>query len=318
MAGIFWIMAAASLWALDTLIRYPLLGSGYTTVQIVTIEHLILVAVFSPILFRHRERFINASKQDWLAFLVIGGLGSAIGTLAFTKAFSMMNPTLVILLQKLQPLVAIGLAHFILKERITKDFWLWAALCISGSLLMIAPDLKSLFANTDGWYYSAESSFILMGYAFTLVAVIAWGASTVFGKMLSHDGFGPSQITAGRFTMGFLVLIPFYLMNDMPTAVTSPIMSKIAIMVLISGILGMYFYYRGLRQVKARHATLAEMFFPVAAVIINWIYLDIELTTFQVVGAVVLIAGSTGVRLFSDKDSASRDEIEPNRQVIID
>ncbi|MEI8634469.1 hypothetical protein P4S72_25485 [Vibrio sp. PP-XX7] len=48
MTGTFLIMVACLTWAIDTLIRYPLLGAGYSTLQIVFTEHLILVVLTSP------------------------------------------------------------------------------------------------------------------------------------------------------------------------------------------------------------------------------------------------------------------------------
>jgi hypothetical protein len=45
---------------------------------------------------------------------VIGGVGSAIATVAFTESFQFLNPSLVILLQKMQPVVAITLAAIVL------------------------------------------------------------------------------------------------------------------------------------------------------------------------------------------------------------
>jgi drug/metabolite transporter (DMT)-like permease len=44
---------------------------------------------------------------------------------------------------------------------------------------------------------------------------------------------------------------------------------KVTLMVLVSGLLAMYIYYQGLRKISARACTLAEMFFPFMAVIVN-------------------------------------------------
>lgn len=47
----FWpIIAAAFCWALDTLIRYPLIYSGIAAEYIVLMEHLLLTLFFLPVL----------------------------------------------------------------------------------------------------------------------------------------------------------------------------------------------------------------------------------------------------------------------------
>ena len=73
--------------------------------------------------------------------------------------------------------------------------------------------------------------------------------------------------------------------------------SKIALMVLVSGLLAMYLYYQGLRRIPARFCTLAEMFFPLMAVIVNWIFLDKSLSMVQISGGLILIAGSLVIQV---------------------
>ncbi|MDB4838016.1 DMT family transporter, partial [Marinomonas sp.] len=164
MAGTLFIMIACFTWALDTLIRYPLLGAGYSTLQIVLIEHLTLVVFVSPMLWKYRNAFRQMSKNSSLCLFFIGGVGSAIGTLAFTEAFQYLNPTVVILLQKLQPIVAIVLAYWFLKEQIEGQFLRWAAVILLGSFVMMWPDLRGL--NEAQWHYSDDSMSMLKGYGF--------------------------------------------------------------------------------------------------------------------------------------------------------
>ena len=68
-------------------------------------------------------------------------------------------------------------------------------------------------------------------------------------------------------------------------------------MVLVSGLLAMYLYYQGLRRIPARLCTLAEMFFPLMAVIVNWIFLGASLSIVQISGAIILVAGSLIIQI---------------------
>ena len=52
-----------------------------------------------------------------------------------------------------------------------------------------------------------------------------------------------------------------------------------------------------MQRLPARTTAIAEMFFPVAAVGINWVALDASLSALQILGAAVLLAGSTFVAL---------------------
>ncbi|GAB3487343.1 DMT family transporter [Marinomonas epiphytica] len=302
MAGTFFIMVACFTWALDTLIRYPLLNAGYSTLQIVLIEHLVLVLVTAPLLWRYRAEFSAMSKASYGCLLFIGGVGSAIGTLAFTQAFAYLNPTVVILLQKLQPIIAIILAYLFLKERIQANFVQWACVILLGSLVMMWPDLLTL--QGAQWHYASDSTSVIKGYGYTLIAVFAWGAATVCGKYLSHQNISANAIMSGRFVAGLLVLVPLALVDSssLVAMATSDIMLAV-LMALLSGLIGMWFYYRGLRTVPAQMATLAELSFPVFSATINWLVLDMGLTSYQLIGGAMLIFGNIGLRLKEIKAS---------------
>jgi len=296
MLGGLFIILASTLWALDTIIRYPLLGS-VSAERIVFTEHLFLVLMFVPYFWNHFKAFFNLRISTLFYFFVIGVCGSAIATLTFTKAFMLINPSLVILLQKLQPIVAISLASLVLKETIKKEFILWAAVCLIGSVLISSPDIFPNLKNFDFKLVLAENS--IKGYFYTLIAVVSWGASTVFGKKLVSTGHDEKAVMGGRFLFG-LLFMSLYLFSNPHLAkfdLDFVIWGKILLMVLMAGLVGMYFYYRGLSLISAKLCALLEMFFPLAAVAINWIFLGRALEPIQLIGGALLIIGSTLIQL---------------------
>ena len=296
MAGIIFTFSACLLWAADTLIRYPLLFGGSSAQQIVLFEHLFLVAAIIGIFTFQRRKIKFFHRHTLLPFIVIGIFGSALGTLAFTEAFFLANPTVVILLQKLQPVVAVTLACLILKEKINPRFFLWLALALLGSFLLIWPDLSALLSSLKTGSIEHNNQ-VIWGYLLALFAVISWGSATVFGKKLSSQGIDSVDLMAGRFSFGLLGMLPFiFITPSLITTVEINILQKILLLALISGIVGMYLYYQGLKRIPAHWATLAEMFFPVAAIFINWLFLSIEINRIQLLGAITLISASTMVQ----------------------
>jgi len=297
MSGIAFVVGACLLWAIDTLIRYPLLGSGVSTEKIVFFEHLILVLLFLPFLISRRKKIADVEVSHLFFFFMVGGMGSALGTLAFTKAFTYINPTLVILLQKLQPLVAITLAAILLKERIGKQFVLWGGVCLLGSVLMLSEDSFTFIRHLE-WSPDLFSDEKFLGYLFTFIAVFCWGGATVFGKLLSREGYQGREIMAGRFIFGFLTLLPLLYYFPVVTEQMEKItMGKILILALLSGIAGMFLYYQGLKRLSSRLCSLTETFFPFAALIINWIFLDATLGMTQLLGGAILVLGSTMIQV---------------------
>jgi drug/metabolite transporter (DMT)-like permease len=295
--GILLVVLACLFWGLDTLIRYPLVGKGINPVSIVFYEHLILVLLFSvgPIL---KVRRIGELKlADLFSFLVVGGLGSAIATVAFTESFQYLNPSLVILLQKFQPVVAIMLAALVLKEQVHKQFVMWAAVCLFGGLLVSSPDILRFYQLLVADFNLVVSDGALQGYGLAAISICGWAGATVFGKRLSLIGFDTRAIMGGRFLVGFLVLIPFVQWNRSLILPHGEDYVRILIMVLISGALAMWLYYQGLQRISARTTAIAEMFFPFFAIVFNWLFLGKQLTELQLLGGALLVLGSVVIQL---------------------
>lgn len=297
MAGIFFIILACTFWAFDTLIRYPLMQSAVGAIPIVFYEHLILTVIVVIVFFKSSKKVLLVKKRHYFYFFMVGGVGSAIATLAFTRAFYFLNPSLVILLQKFQPIVAIILARYILGERINKLFIAWAAVCLVGGLLVSYEDVMKVFYSKETFQELLFQNNAILGYFLVVISIVGWGSSTVFGKKLGQEGYSDEQIMAGRFIMGFICMIPVAFQMDNIFTHDIEVYGKISLMVLVSGLLAMWVFYQGLRRISARSCSLAEMFFPFMAVIINWLFLDATLTPIQLTGGALLLMGSLVIQL---------------------
>jgi len=293
--GIIFVLLACFFWALDTLIRYPLLFQNVSALKIVFFEHVFLLIFSIVVLNRSWKRLLRATVLDIFYFGMVGILGSAVATLAFTQAFFLINPSVVILLQKLQPLVAISLAALFLKEKLTKRFLFWTGISLIGGFLISYKDIfpKGIF-NFDHLLSSPFSK----GYALALLAVVGWGAATVFGKKLSMRGFSRNELMVGRFFTAFLFLLPFVMSGQEELSMSVDHLSRIFLMAFISGMVAMALYYQGIKQIPAKLCALAETSFPLWAVILNWIFLPgKELTALQLAGGLLLILGATVIQV---------------------
>jgi len=267
--GPYLIFLAAMLWATDAPFRLHLtkeLSSNF----IVLGEHFVDVLFCLPILAMGFAEIKKLNYKDWLAVLFIAIGGSAIASIAFTQAFHYVNPSVAILLQKLQPLIAISLAAGMLKETLTPKFWLWAVVALTGAYLISFAGLKpELFPGE-------KLNPNLMGVGLALLAAFFWGGSTVMGKyVLSTTNF--KIMTSLRFCVAFVFLIILnFAQKTFPkfSSVSGTDWLFIAIIAITSGVVSLFIYYKGLENTKASIATLAELGFPMAAVIINWIFIS--------------------------------------------
>lgn len=281
--GPWLVFFAAMLWATDAPFRVHLtkeLSSSF----IVLAEHFIDVLFILPILWWKRAELKEFGKKEWLAVLFIAIGSSALASVAFTKAFSYVNPSVAIVLQKLQPLIAIGLAASLLKEELRARFWVWAFFAIAGAYVVSFPNLTPKL-------FEGETFNPIMGVALALTATALWGAGTVLGKLvLSKASF--QTMTALRFLLAFVFLLGMNVYEkSFPAfgAVSSKTWLYIVVVAVTSGVVSLFIYYRGLAHTKASIATLAELGWPLAAVLVNYFALDIKLQIPQLLGMGLLL-----------------------------
>lgn len=133
----------------------------------------------------------------------------------------------------------------------------------------------------------------VIGVLYALLAALLWGASTVFGKyVLQKTDF--KLMTALRFVLAFIFLLFLNVTTNSVPALSNVTLIDwvyIVIIAVASGVVALFIYYKGLENTKASVATIAESGFPMAAVIINWIFLDASLVAENAVGGY----GNSGV-----------------------
>src|SRR5439155_20806961 len=106
---------------------------------------------------------------------------------------------------------------------------------------------------------------------FAIAAAALWGGATVFGRYaLATVRF--TTLTALRFTTALPALVILLLVLGGPAAFASYRWSDVPLylaIALIPGLFPMLLYYRGLASTPASLATLAELAFPITAVLLS-------------------------------------------------
>ena len=274
------VAVGAAMWGTDGLLRVPLLEVASPS-QIVLLEHLVLLLYSVPAVVLGWRFFRGLGMAQWISLLVIGWGGSALATLLFTKAFTVGNPTVVILLQKSQPLFAIVLAAVLLRERLGWAYWPCFAVAMVGAYLIS-------FGNLDA--FAALGSAELLAAALALGAALLWGSSTVLGRLVLKD-MPFHALTGARLLLAAPLLAGIVVIQGAVGGLGAAFASepgRVILLALIPGLLGLLLYYRGLTGTRASYATLAELAFPATAVVLNWTFLGVGVSANQVLGFVLL------------------------------
>jgi DME family drug/metabolite transporter len=113
--GVVLVSLAAAMWGLDGLIRKPL-SESTSAYTIVFGEHVFLVLLTLPLLVPAFRSLWRAGPTYVAAGIAIGAGASAIATILFTKAILHGDFITVVVLQKIQPLIAVAGAWIVLRE----------------------------------------------------------------------------------------------------------------------------------------------------------------------------------------------------------
>jgi drug/metabolite transporter (DMT)-like permease len=278
------ISFAATMWGLDGVVLTPRLYN-LDVGLVVFILHALPFVLMHTFLYREYKYLKKFSRKDYLVIFLIALFGGAVGTISIVKALFLINfkeLSVVVLLQKLQPVFAILLASVILKERISKYFVIWASIALIGGYFLTfgfsAPDFKT-------------GSKTAISAMYALLAAFSFGSSTVFSKMILQRY---SYKTATFYRYGFTSLI---MLVYLVIAGNSIHLSRItdinwlifSIIAITTGSGAIFLYYYGLNHVKASVAVMCELFFPMSTIIFDYVFNGSRLSLVQWLSAALMV-----------------------------
>lgn len=288
--GSYLILLCMLIRSTDVFFRFNILKI-ISPIQLIFLEHFIACIVLT--LFWRKFKFIKLNFKEWFSLIFISWGASVGGILFFTLAFMYINPSVVILFQKLQPVVTISLAFLILGERKNYKFFLLASLALFSSYIVAFeftfPSIQLL----------RKKEFI--GAMFSLIAVFLWGSGTVFGKFLLKK-MGSLEVTVYRYYLGliFSAFLAFLIDKALFSNLANNVILGVSYMALFPGLLSLVLYYIGLKSTSASTASILELFFPISSVTIVWIFLDKPLSFIQIIAGFFLIISIFCVSLLKD------------------
>lgn len=275
--GVFLVAVAAAMWATDPLFRKPLAGSIDAT-TIVFGEHVVLVLLTLPLLVPALRALWNAGPRYVLAGILVGAGASAVATILFTQAIIGSRGVLTpVLLQKVQPIVAITAATVILGERPRRGF-VW----------FLLPALAGVWLVTEE-HPLAPHAHGLTPIVEALGAAMLWGLGTVLGRFLGRK-LAFEHVTTVRFAFGLIASAAALPIVHAPVWAGVHDSLWITYLALVTGLLALALYYYGLKRTPAMLASVAELAYPATAVLVGIYAFNAHLRSTQWLGAAIVIA----------------------------
>jgi drug/metabolite transporter (DMT)-like permease len=282
--GAISISIAAMLWGLDGVVLTPRLYNLDVSF-VVFILHALPFLIMHTFLYKQYKYLKSFTVQDITVLLLIALFGGAIGTISIVKALFLVNfkeLSIVVLLQKLQPVFAIALASIILKEKLSRYFILWAGIALLGGYFLTfgleVPNL-STGSNTT------------LAAMYALLAAFAFGSSTVFSKMILQR-YSFKTATFYRYGLTAVVMLIYVLFAGKWqnfSQVTTQNWIIFLIIAFTTGSGAIFLYYHGLNRVKAILAIMCELFFPISTILFDYLINGNRLSVIQWISAAVMV-----------------------------
>jgi drug/metabolite transporter (DMT)-like permease len=273
--GVVLIAAAAAMWGTDALFRKPLAEST-SAGTIVFGEHVVLVLLTLPLIVPAMRALFAAGTRYVLAGIAIGAGASAVATILFTQAFVRGDPITPVVLQKVQPLIVIAAARVMLGEQPRRGFVWFVIPALLGVWLIAFPQPFDVHASG------------LEPIALALGAAVLWGLGTVFGRYLSRRLHFEYVVTV-RFSFGLVASAIMLPILGAPAFASAHDTLWIAYLALVTGAAALSLYYIGLQRTPAMLASIAELAYPVTAVIVGYIAFGATLRWTQWLGVIVTV-----------------------------
>ncbi len=275
------IIIAALLWALDGVIRRHLYS--LPPITIIFFEHLVGLVILTLFIWKKIKGEKIGKREMWL-LLLVAILSGLFGTLWFTTALlkvHFISFSVVFLLQKLQPIFAIGSASIFLKEKLDKRYIKWALLAILAAYFVTFP---------NGYVNLQTGEGVITAALYAFGAAFAWGTSTTFSKMiLTKVSHSASTFYRFLFTsvIAFIIIIVLGYKSSL-TSVTLPQFGLFTLIAVSTGMVALMIYYRGLARTPVHISTILELTFPFIAIFIDMTLYHTSLSVLQWIAAVTL------------------------------
>ncbi len=278
------VILAAILWGVDGIVLRP---SLYTlpVILVVMIESSAAALIMTPFFINQFPKLKQLNYKEWGSLIGVAVLGGAVGTLAITKALfyvEYINLSVVVLIQKLQPVFAIALAALLLKERLPKIFIKWAVIALIGAYFMT-------FGAHIPRLNASDKTLLAAGFA--LLATISFASSTVLSKRLLRK-IDFHFATYLRFLVTAILMILLAVSTqkiEFVHQVTRHQWMIFLFIVLFTGAPAIFLYYFGLRQIPASVSTICELAFPISAILLEYVLYKKYLSLAQWLGTIVLL-----------------------------
>ncbi|MBM3472206.1 MAG: HAMP domain-containing protein [Armatimonadetes bacterium] len=222
-------------------------------------------------------------RRDWIALIFVGGFGSALGALLFTKALETAPAGVVNALSKTAPIFVAFIAYYTLRERISSVRFTLVFVMVAADVLIGLGEYKAAATSELGLRLGGDVLAVLAGLSRALAEILSKG---------TLRRFSPTTVALARFGVGAVVGAIACIGGGAWGELAHLSLRGWLILIGLGGIctsLSMSIYLRGLAEAQAHVAVSLRLLGAIVTVIFSWVILQESLHPLHVAGIAILV-----------------------------
>lgn len=221
--------------------------------------------------------------KRFLLLSIISGVTVVANWVLLFSAFSKASITIATVTYHTQPFMLVGLGVLFLSERITATKLTWLALAFLGMILVVQARGAGGVGGTD----------YLLGIAMSLGAAFLYAVTVILVKQLK--GTPPHLVAMMHVIVGSFMLLPLMQWQIMPE--TSMQWTSVIALGLLCTTIMYIIMYDAFQKLQTSLTGALSFVYPVAAIVVDYIAFDRQLTLGQWLGSGAILFGACAMTL---------------------
>jgi drug/metabolite transporter (DMT)-like permease len=288
--GYAMVLAATCLWGVNGTVSKGILSAGLSSPRLTEVRSTGAAVALGAALLLAQPWRLRVRRGELRFLVTFGILGLALVQWLYFFAIHRLEIGIALLIQYTAPVLIALWARFVAKERVRRRIWVALILALAGLSLVV-----------ELWQgFSLDA----------LGTVAALGASVAFALyILLAEHAVELRDPVSLLCLGFAIAAAFWAVVQpwwsFPTGVidddvqlegalvstTTPVWLLMVTMIVLGTILPFLLLVGALRHISATRVALTAMFEPVAGAVVAYAWLGEELSSLQIAGGAVVLAG---------------------------
>jgi drug/metabolite transporter (DMT)-like permease len=269
------------IWGAEAALTKAFLTDALAPAPMLLLRAMVTTLVLLPLVLLQPPPLRSLSRRNWTALLALSLLGTALPTLLYFMALTMMPASVTMLMYRTEPIFVIILSALLLGQRVTRRVW----------VLTLVAVVCAYFVAIGRLQPPALNSATARGVALMLASTVLFAWATLLGKGLL-DRVAPLALVWLRFSLAVPLLALLFGQEALVAAAQLSLQNWFWLLWMggISSGLAYVFYYKGLQGSNVIIASVVTLLGPVVGVTLSVLLLDESFSALQVVGIVGLLA----------------------------